>query len=67
MRSHRLLTLGPDNEPLWARLYVHPHGTYWAAMIVGDGVPPPDSGTVTGLMFLGATPEEAEQEAVGAT
>jgi hypothetical protein len=36
-------------------------------MIVGDGVPPPDSGTVTGLMFLGATPEEAEQEAVGAT
>jgi hypothetical protein len=24
---HRLLTLGPDNEPLRVRLYVHPSGT----------------------------------------
>ena len=32
-------------------------------MIAGDDVPPPDPGTVTGLTFLGATPEEAEQEA----
>jgi hypothetical protein len=32
-------------------------------MIVGDDVPPPDPGTVTGRMFLGATPEEAKRGA----
>jgi hypothetical protein len=37
----RLLTLGPDNEPLWARLYVNSVGEHWAAMRVGDAVPPP--------------------------
>ena len=30
---------------------------------VGDEVPPPEPGTVRGLTFLGATPEEAEGEA----
>lgn len=50
---HRLLTLGSDNEPLWVRLYLHPVRDHWAAMIVGDDVPPPDPGTVTGLTFLG--------------
>ncbi len=59
----RLLTVGPDNEPLWVRLYVQPYAAHWAAMIVGDEVPPPDPGTVTGLTFFGATPEEAEREA----
>lgn len=32
-------------------------------MLVGDDVPLPDPGTVTGQPFFGATPEEAEQEA----
>jgi len=32
-------------------------------MIVGDDVAPPDPGTVSGLTFLGTTPEDAEQEA----
>ena len=48
---HRLLTLGPDSEPVWAWLYVHPVGTHWAAMIVGDDVAPPEAGTLTGLTF----------------
>jgi hypothetical protein len=60
---HRLLTLGPDSEPVWAWLYVHPVGTHWAAMIVGDDVAPPEAGTLTGLTFFGATPEDAEREA----
>lgn len=51
------------NEPLGVRLYIHPVGDHWAAMIVGDAVPPPDPGTDTELRFLGATPEDAEQEA----
>lgn len=63
MLNRRLLTVGPDNEPLWLRLYVQPYADQWAAILVGDEVPPPDPGTVTGLTFFGATPEEAEQEA----
>ena len=59
----RLLTLGPDNEPLWVRLYVQPYANHCAAMLVGDDVPPPEPDTVTGLTFFGATPEEAEREA----
>ena len=35
----RLPTVGPDSEPLWVRLYVHPLGDHWAAMIVADDVP----------------------------
>jgi hypothetical protein len=63
MRSRRLLTLGPDNEPLWVRLYVQPYGDRWAAMIVGYEAPSPDAGTLTGLTLFGATSGEAEQEA----
>jgi hypothetical protein len=59
----RLLTVSPDNEPLWIRLYVQPYARYWAAMLVGDDVPPPEPDTVTGLTFFGATPEEAERAA----
>jgi hypothetical protein len=59
----RLLTLGPENEPLWLRLYVHPYANRWAAMVAGDDVPSPDLGTVTGLTCLGATAKEAEGEA----
>ena len=59
----RLLTVGPDREQLWVRLYAQPYGTRWAAMLCGDAVPLPKLGTVTGLTFFGATPEEAEQEA----
>jgi hypothetical protein len=38
---HRLLTLGPDNEPLWVQLYVYAVGDQWHSAIVDDGVPPP--------------------------
>jgi hypothetical protein len=40
MTSHRLLTLSPDHEPLWVRLFVHQIGEKWAAARVADGVPP---------------------------
>jgi hypothetical protein len=63
MTVRRLLTLGPNNEPLRVRLYVHPIGDCWAARLVGDDAPPPGRGTLTGLTFFGATPQEAEQEA----
>ena len=42
----RLLTLGPDNDLLWVRLYVHPYADHWTAMIVGEDVPRPDLGTL---------------------
>lgn len=63
MCSHRRLTLGPDNDPPWIRLYVQPYAGRWAAMLAADEVPPPDPDTMTGLAFFGATPEEAEREA----
>ena len=44
----RLLTLAPDDEPLWVRLYVQPYETHWTAMIVGEDVPRPDLGTLRG-------------------
>lgn len=59
----RLLTLSPNNDPLWVRLYVHRIEDMWAAMLVGDDVPPPEPGTLMGLGFFGATPEEAEDAA----
>jgi hypothetical protein len=63
MIARRLLTLSPDNEPLWVRLYVHRIEEMWAAMLVGDDVPPPEPGTLMGLGFFGETSEEAEHAA----
>ncbi len=60
----RLLTLGPDNEPLWLRVYVQQIGEAWAAMIVGDDVLPPGPGELKGMAFFAATPEKAEGEAL---
>jgi hypothetical protein len=45
------------------RLYVHQVVDYWAAMLLGDEVAPPEPDTVTGLAFFGPTPEEAERAA----
>jgi len=64
MRSgRRLLTGGPDHEPLWVRLYVEQIGERWAAMLLADEEPPPEPGTLKGLVFFGATAEEAERAA----
>ena len=63
MTSRRLLTLSPDNVPLWVRLYVHQVGEKWAAMIVDDDAAPPGPGSLTGQAFFGESPEEAEQAA----
>ena len=60
----RLLTLGPDNEPLWVRVYVHPLGNQWAAMIVGDDMEPPLSGKLKGTAFFGDTPAGAKELAL---
>ncbi len=47
MQSRRLLTLSPDNEPLWVRLYVQQIGDRWAAMLLADEEPAPSA--VVGL------------------
>jgi hypothetical protein len=61
---HRLLTLGPANEPLWVQLFVYPLGDRWTATIVADGVAPPGPDEVKGLSFFGDTPEEAKELAL---
>lgn len=63
MRSQRLVTLGPDNEPLWVRLYVQQFGEAWAVLIVADGEPSPEPGSLKGTAFFGETQEEAERQA----
>ena len=61
MHCHRLLSIGPDNEPLWVRLYVHPVGDVWAAMFVADAVESPKPGELKGTGFFGDTPAEAKE------
>lgn len=61
MSMRRLLTLGPDHEPLWVQLYVSPVGDQWRAVIVADGVPQPGSDEVKGIGFYADTPKEAER------
>ena len=63
MTSRCLLTLSPDHEPLWVRLYVEQIGERWAVMLLVEEEPPPKPGGLTGLAFFGVTPEEAEQAA----
>ncbi len=62
-RARRLLTVSPDHEVLWVRLYVHQVGDHWAAMLLADDAPAPESGIVKGLTFFRGTPEEAERAA----
>jgi len=63
-RTRRLLTLGPDHEPLWIRLYVRKVDEVWAAMFLADNELPPEPGTLKGIALFGATPEEAKREAL---
>ena len=58
--THRLLTVGPGNEPLWLRLNVQPYADRRGAMLVGEDVPPPDPSTLTGLTIFGAIRDEVE-------
>lgn len=63
MHTQRLLTLGPDNEPLWLRLYIHQIDEAWAAMIVADSVTPHAPRELRALGFFTETAGEAEQVA----
>jgi hypothetical protein len=58
---HRLLTLGPDNEPLWVQLYVYPVGDQGHSVIVADGVAQPGPDEVKSIGFYAGTAEEAER------
>ena len=60
MCSRRILTVDPDNDPLWVRLYVHDIDGVWAAMLVAAAQAPPEPSTLKGPGFLGDTREEAE-------
>jgi hypothetical protein len=52
-----LLTLGPDHEPMWIRLYVYQVAEKWAATLVADNVGPPTPGEVRGIGFHADAPE----------
>ncbi len=63
--NRRLFTVGPDDDPLWVRLYVQGVGGHWAAKLVAAKAPPPAVGTHKGLAFFRATPEDADHAAKG--
>ena len=56
MTSRRLLTVSPDHDPLWVRLYVRQIGEQWAAMLLADEEAPPEPGALKGLAFFGGNP-----------
>jgi hypothetical protein len=60
-KSRRILTVSPNNEPLWVRLHVQPIGERWVAMVLGDTSPPPGPDEVRGQAFFGDTAEGAEE------
>ena len=60
-KSIRIVTVGPDPDPLWVRLCVQPIGERWAAMVLGDTGSPPEPDEVRGQGFFGDTADEAEQ------
>ena len=64
---HRLLKVGPDNELLWVRLYVHPYGERWAAMLVSDNVRPPRSPHANGVDLLWRDPRRGRTGREGHT
>ena len=64
MRVHRLLTLGPSEEALWVKVYVHPIGERWVAMILRDDAPPPGCEELRGTAFFGDTPAAAKELAL---
>jgi hypothetical protein len=49
MPAHRLLTLGPDDEPIWVWLDVQPVEDRCADMRVADRMTPPGPGEAKGL------------------
>ncbi len=63
MPSRRLLTLGPDDEPIWVHLHIQQIEDRWAVTLVADGVLSPGPGELKGLSFFADTAEEAEQVA----
>ncbi len=63
MSSRRILTLGPNDEPIWVWLYIQQIDDRRAAMLVADDALPPGPGDLKGLAFFGETAEEAEQMA----
>ena len=64
MLCRQMLMLGPDNKPLWVRLYLQKVDGVWAAMIVRADELPPEPGGLKGLAFFGETSEEAERKAL---
>jgi hypothetical protein len=60
-KSIRIVTAGPDHEPMQIRLYVQPIGERWAAMIVGNECLSPGPDELRGQGFFGDTAEDAEQ------
>ncbi len=63
-RARYFLTVGPDNESLWVRLYLQPVGEQWVALLVAEGAEPPAPGKLKGMGFFAGTPAEAEELAL---
>ena len=60
-KSIRILTVGPDQDPLWARLCVQLVEDHWTVMTAGDDAEPPTPGECKRIGFFGDTPGRAKE------
>ena len=60
MRVRRLLTHGPDDEPVWRTIHVRPIDERWVAMILDDNAqaPGPDELNRQGTTIVQVTHSE---------
>ena len=61
MKPTRLLTLDPDNEPVWLQLYLYPVGDQRHSAIGADGTTPQGPNTVKGIGCYADASEKAER------
>ena len=64
MRSRRILTHGPEGEPLWVCLYGHLIGDTCAAIVVAEDAAPPLPGELKGMSSFTDTPAVATELAL---
>jgi hypothetical protein len=64
LRVRVIKAIEANGEEVFLQFCTARHGEGWVAMILPDGDAPPAAGQVKGRAFFGATPEEAESQAL---
>ena len=65
MRVRRLLTHGPDDEPVWRTIHVCPIDNRWVAMILDDNAQAPGPDELRGIALFAATARSGGSHGLG--